>query len=208
MQEVRSTAPAGRRLATALSAARGRLCCRELCRAHWRMDVAVEVIVGFVGVLVGSLTTSALTIYKERFASRHELAVRDLQYERQRRAERDVFQRDSVLALQAAVTDLMKAVHHELDRMLRVAHETGRWPSRTWETPTAVGWSAAVLELESARARVFDDELRSLADQLRTVAGESVWAGSLEAAQERSERLEPLSAQLNAAVMRILPALY
>lgn len=170
--------------------------------------MGVEVIIGFVGVLVGSLTTSVLTIYRERFASRHELAVKNLQYERERQAERDAFQRDSVLALQAAVTDLMKAVHRELDRMLRVAHESGQWPARTWEAPTAAGWSAAVLELESARAGVFDDDVRSLADELRTVAGEAVWAGSLHAARESSERLEPLNTQLNAAVMRVLPSLY
>jgi hypothetical protein len=75
-------------------------------------------------------------------------------------------------------------------------------------TPTAAGWSTALLSLESSRARVFDEEIRSLADQLRTVAGESVWAPDLEAAKEASRKLEPLLGRLNAAVNAALPALY
>jgi hypothetical protein len=47
-----------------------------------------------------------------------------------------------------------------------------------------------VLKLETSRARVFDDEIRSLATELRTLAGDSVWAKSLESAKETSRRLE------------------
>jgi hypothetical protein len=173
-----------------------------------RFAVAAEAVIGFVGVLVGSLTTSVLTIYRDRWASKHELAVRDLQYDREQRAARDAFQRESVLSLQSAATDLMKAVYDELDRVIGVARETGRWTRRTWETPTAVGWTAALLSLEASRARVFDDELRSLANDLRTAAGDSVWAESLEAAKQFSQQLEPLLAQLNAAVTRVLPSFY
>jgi hypothetical protein len=170
--------------------------------------VADEAIVGFVGVLVGSLTTSVLTIYKERWSSRQDLAVRDLQYERERRASRDAFQRESVLSLQAAATDLMNAAYLELDRLIAVERETGQWPRRQWETPTAVGWSVALLTLESSRARVFDDELRAVADELRTVAGDAIWADSLDRAKALSPRLEALLARLNAGVTRVLPDLY
>src|SRR5712664_3076255 len=83
---------------------------------------------------------------------------------------RDTFQRDSILALQAAISDLIRAVHKELDRVLADYRQTGAWPARQWETPTATGWSDALLRLEQARARVFDDQLRSLAAELRTLA--------------------------------------
>lgn len=63
---------------------------------------------------------------------------------------------------------MIEAAYGELVRMLAVFRETNQWPARKWETPTAVGWSAAVLKLESSRVRVFDDELRSLATELRT----------------------------------------
>ncbi|GAA1279870.1 hypothetical protein Psi02_78350 [Planotetraspora silvatica] len=167
-----------------------------------------EAIFGLVGVLLGSLTTSILTIYKERLTTRHEAALRDLQYERERKSARDAFQRDSIQTLQSAVSELIKSVYAELDRVLAITRESGKWPVRQWETPTAVGWSAAVLLLESSRARVFDDELRSLAAELRTVAGDCIWAKNLEEAKERSKRLEPLQIQFNEAAAELLPSLY
>src|SRR5215472_6428556 len=133
--------------------------------------MASQAIFGFIGVILGSLTTSVLTIYRERLTTRRELTIRDQQYERDRKAARDAFQRESILALQSAVFDVIKAAYDELDRILTELRNTGKWSARQWETPTATGWSAAVLKLESSRARVFDEELRSLAEELWTVAG-------------------------------------
>lgn len=76
---------------------------------------------GFLGVLLGSLTTSVLAVYRERLTTRREQEARDAQYERDRKAERDTFQRDIILALQTAVTDLMRAVYQE--------QRTVSWPS-------------------------------------------------------------------------------
>lgn len=110
--------------------------------------------------------------------------------------------------MQSAVFDMLKAVYSELDRMLSELRETGQWPARQWETPTATGWSEAVLRLESSRSRVFDDELRSLAEDLRTTAGDSVWAENPETARRLSELLEPLQRRFQEAVTRVLPSLY
>ncbi|WP_424528397.1 hypothetical protein ACOZ38_02065 [Sphaerisporangium viridialbum] len=167
-----------------------------------------EALFGFLGVVLGTLSTSALTIYKERLTTRREAQLRDRQYERERQLARDAFQRDSILALQSAVADLLKSVYAELDRIIAIEKESGRWPARQWETPTAVGWSEALLSLELSQARVFDDELRSLAAELRSTAGDSIWAKSLEEAREFSERLEPLQVRFNEAVARVLPSLY
>jgi hypothetical protein len=165
-------------------------------------------IFGFVGVLLGSLTTSVLTVYRERLMTRREQAARDDQHERDRRTARDTFQRDSIIALQTAISDLMRAVYQEQDRVLAEFRQSGTWPARQWETPTATGWSDAVLRLEQARARVFDDQLRALAADLRTLAGDSIWAASLEVARQHGEGIEPLQVLFNEAVTRILPSLY
>ncbi|WP_445282080.1 hypothetical protein [Streptomyces sp. DSM 118148] len=172
------------------------------------MDVATDAVFGFVGVVLGSLTTSVITIYKERITGDREATARDLQFDRDRKAARDAFQRDSVLSLQTAVTDLVKAAYGEMDRLLVELHETGEWSARVWETPTADGWSAAMLSLEVAQARVFDDEMRALAMELRSVAGESVWAEDLEGCKRASRRLESLQVQFHEAVARVLPTLY
>jgi hypothetical protein len=165
-------------------------------------------IFGFVGVLLGSLTTSVLAVYRERLTTRREQDARDAQYERDRKTARDTFQRDSILALQTAISDLIRAVYQEQDRVLAEFGRTGQWPARQWETPTATGWSDAVLRLELARARVFDDQLRTLAAELRALAGDSIWAASLDEARQLSDGIEPLQVRFNEVVTGILPSLY
>ncbi|MFD4637028.1 hypothetical protein ACFWN2_06915 [Lentzea sp. NPDC058436] len=165
-------------------------------------------IFGFVGVLLGSLTTLVAAIYKERVTDRRETALREQLHERERLNARNVFQRDSILALQSAVTDMIGSAYAELDRVIAVERETGTWPARQWATPTAEGWSQALLALETARARVFNDELRRRADELRTRAGDSVWAPSRAVAEQMSEPLEGLLGQFHEVVTRTLPDLY
>ncbi|RKT09762.1 hypothetical protein BX285_6866 [Streptomyces sp. 1114.5] len=170
--------------------------------------MAGEALFGFVGVVLGSVTTSALTIYKERLTWTREAAARDRQFERDQQAARDAFQRESVLALQAAVADVIKAAYGEMDRLLTELRETGNWAARVWETPTAVGWSEALLSLQTARARVFDDDVRALATELQTLAGESVWAKDLEACKRAGRQLEPTQDRFQEAVARVLLTLY
>lgn len=171
------------------------------------MEVAAAVF-GFIGVIFGSISTAILTIYKERVTGRREIETREQQYERERRTAREVFQRDSILALQTAITSLIGTAYDQLDRLLAEYHEAGVWRARTWETPTAKDWSADLLSLEAARARVFDDELRMLAEELRDAAGRSVWAASRESAEESSKPLEALNRAFNDRVHRCLPSLY
>jgi hypothetical protein len=103
---------------------------------------------------------------------------------------------------------LIRAAYTELDRILAELNQTGHWTARKWETPTATGWSDAVLRLELAQARVFDDQLRSLAAELRTLAGASIWANSLAASKRHSQKMEPVYLQFNEAITSALPSLY
>ena len=163
---------------------------------------------GFVGVLLGSLTTSILTIYKDRLAARHDTLIRNQQYERDRQATRNDFQRESIQALQTAVSDVIKAVYEELDRILADLRESGSWPARQWETPTAQGWAAAVLQLQLSAARVLDQGLRELAHEIQRVAGETIWAADLAAAKQHGEHLEPLHVRFNDTANRIFASLF
>jgi hypothetical protein len=65
-----------------------------------------------------------------------------------------------------------------------------------------------VLRLELSRARVFDDQLRSLAAELRARAGDTIWAGSHAAAKQLSRGIEPLQIRFNEEVTNLLPSLY
>ncbi|TDB75199.1 hypothetical protein E1264_40140 [Actinomadura sp. KC216] len=106
------------------------------------------------GVLLGSLITSVLTIYKDKLAARREIGLRDQQYQRDRVTERNAFQRDNICALQ----------------------------------------------LELSRARVLDQQLRDMADQLRSIVGVAIRAPDPAKARELSEQLEPLQMRFNEAM--------
>jgi hypothetical protein len=170
--------------------------------------MAAEAVVGFVGVALGAASTSVLTIYKERFTARREREARDEQRRREREDQRNIFQRETVLALQSAVSDLVKSVYDEQDRMLVEMEQTSCWPVRRWETPTAAGWADAEMRLEMLRVRVFDEEISELAGRVRTASKKSVWAEHIDDAKQSNQLLEQLFEDFNDKVGRALPKLY
>lgn len=163
---------------------------------------------GFIGVLLGSATTAALTVYRERLLSTREREAREHQRQQDRQDQRNTFQRQSLLALQDAVSDLVKALYNEQDRMLEEMLLTNRWPARQWETPTATGWAGAELRLRVSRARVFDENLRDLARKIDAVAKKSVWASSIDEAKDLNQRLGQEHERFNGLVAKALPELY
>ena len=170
--------------------------------------MAASAVYGFIGVLLGSVTTAVLTVYHELVTSSRERQAREHQRVQDRQDQRDTFQRQSMLALQDAVSDLIKAVFDEQDRMLKKMRWTRRWPARQWETPTATGWEDAELRLQVYRARVFNEELRDLAREIHAVAKESVWASSLDEAKDLNPRLEQGHQRFNDLVAKALPGLF
>lgn len=170
--------------------------------------MAADAVYGFVGVLLGSVSTAALTVYRERLVSGREREARQHQREQDRKDRRDDFQRQSLLALQDAASDLIKAVFNEQDRMLEERERTGTWPVRQWETPTASGWEDAELPLRLSRARIFDPALRDLARDIRAVAKNAVWAKSIDEAKALNLDLGQKHERLNEQVGNVLPELY
>ncbi len=170
--------------------------------------MAAEAVYGFIGVLLGSATTVVLTVYRERLVSAREREARQHQREQDRKDQQNLFQRQSLLALQDAVSDLLKAVYNEQDRMLEEMLQTSRWPSRQWQTPTAAGWEDANLRLQAFRARIFEEALRRKAGEVRDKARECIYAGSLDEARQLNDDLRQLHQDFNELVAGALPELY
>jgi hypothetical protein len=170
--------------------------------------MAAEALYGFIGVLLGSATTALLTVYRERLVSTREREARAHQRDQDRKDQRNMFQRQSILALQDAVADLIKAVYNEQDRMLEEMRETSRWPLRQWETPTAVGWEDANLLLQVSRARVFDEATRDLSRDIRDKARECIYASSLDETKEVNIQLRELYDRFNQMIASVLPEFY
>jgi|SRR5215475_14741307 len=170
--------------------------------------MAAEAVYGFVGVLLGSATTAVLTVYRERLVSGRERDARQHQRELDRQDRRDDFQRQNLVSLQDAVADLVKAVFDEQVRMLDEVKQTGRWPARQWETPTAVGWVDAELRLQVFGARVFDEKLRDRALDIRTKGMQIVWASNSDESERLTSELEQLNEGFNELVKDVLRALF
>jgi hypothetical protein len=170
--------------------------------------MTASAVYGFIGVLLGSATTAVLTVYHELVTGRRERDAREHERAQQLQDQRDAFQRQSLLALQDAVSDLVKAVFNEQDRMLAEMQRTGSWPARRWETPTATGWEDAELRLQASRARVFDDGLRDLTREIHAVAKKAIWASGLDEAKDLNPQLEQGYQHFNDLVARALPRLY
>jgi hypothetical protein len=154
------------------------------------------------------VTTAALTVYRERLVSSREREARQQQREQDRKDQRDAFQRQSLLALQEAISDLMKAVYNEQDRMLKEMQQTDRWPARQWETPTATGWEDAELRLSVSRARIFDEVLRDVARDIHEVAMKTIWASNIDEAKQLNVQLRKLHERFNALIINVFPELY
>ena len=170
--------------------------------------MTASAVYGFIGVLLGSATTAALTVYRERLLSTREREARKPQRHQDQQDQRNTFQRQSLLALQDAVSDLVKALYDEQDRMLEEMRQTDRWPARQWETPTATGWQDAELRLQNSRARVFDERLRDLAREINVVAREALKASGLDQAKDLNDRLRQEHERFNDSVANALPELY
>jgi hypothetical protein len=99
-------------------------------------------------------------------------------------------------------------VFDEQDRMLKEMSDTGAWPARQWETPTAIGWEDAELRLQVSRARVFDEDLRNVAGETRAVAMSSIWADSLDETKRLGPKLEQLCERFNELAARTLRELF
>jgi hypothetical protein len=170
--------------------------------------MAAEALYGFIGVVLGSASTAVLTVYRERLVSTREREARAHQQEQGRKDERNAFQRQSILALQDAVTNLVKAVYDEQDRMLGVMRETSRWPVREWETPTAVGWEDANLLLQVSRARVFNEEIKDLSRKIRDKDRQCIYSDSLDGTKSANDQLRELYDRFNLVIAAVLPGLY
>lgn len=170
--------------------------------------MALEALYGFIGVVLGSATTAVVTIYQERLVGTREREARSHQQDQERRDKKNTFQRESLLALQDATSDLIKAVYNEQDRMLKEMRTVKKWPSRQWETPTAAGWEDANLLMQALRARVFDEKIRDLSGLIQVKARECIYAGTLEEAREVNVQLRELYINFNDLIAGLLPELY
>lgn len=139
------------------------------------MDAAVW---GFVGVIIGGLITGYFTNRAEQIRADKEAQLDGAKRRDDRRIERDRFQRETLLALQEAITQLI-AVQIEF----HVRHEGG--PSRSDLPERYRAATAAVIAL---RSRIADDTIRTSVVDFLAAASAQTGAATADASNEGLDR--------------------
>jgi hypothetical protein len=120
----------------------------------------------------------------------------------------ETYSRETVLALQSAVSDLVKSVYGEQDRMLVAMERTNRCPVRLLGKIHRCWLSGRRDAAWVLRVRVFDEEISELAGRVRAASKKSVWAKHIDDAKRSNQLLEKLFEDFNEKVGKVLPKLY
>jgi hypothetical protein len=148
----------------------------------WQAMLTLGVaVIGFLGVALGAVVTGYVTLRQAQLATQREREAQQAVREQQRKDTRDVFQRESVLALQDAIEDMWAAYLRAQSEKHEVERQQGKWIRRT-DTDHPHGFAEASRHVNRLRARIFDNELRDLANKMRVELGLALFA--------ESERLE------------------
>src|SRR5215468_2996560 len=136
------------------------------------MDAAtVGAVAGAVGVVVGALISSVEVMLRERLVGRREREAQQAQRQQLLDDQRATFQRDTILALQQEIGDLWSQSADAYNQAALKQAGTGEWP-RT-DLTVVPKFNEVSAQVNAMRARVFDDELRSLTSEVVR----AIWAG-------------------------------
>lgn len=149
-------------------------------------DLAMwQAVLALVGVVLGGAIAGGVTLRQLRLITDREHEARQAERELARQDARREFQRNTILAIQDAVADLLRMVVYLHDEAVNAEEKTGHWPAprRFDELPASFDEHFACVQ--GLRARVFDEELRRLVADLSISTLKAIHAGD----RERAARL-------------------
>jgi hypothetical protein len=167
-----------------------------------------QAVLALVGVVVGAIIAGSVALRQVQLFTDRERVARQVEREQARKDARDAFQRDTFLALQDAVADLLRMVVDFHSEAVKVEEKTGHWPmpSRFGELPA--GFDEHFACVQGLRARVFDDELRRLVAELNTSILGVLHAGERERAACMVAGLTETDKQLQERIHVLLKELF
>lgn len=130
-------------------------------------DVPVAVWLPIATLILGAVLQEWLRSRSDSRVAKREREAREESRRDQRRERHNVFQRETLLALQGAVTNLGRtgALMNLAD--MRAFRETGEWRKNLYGQELSERVLAARLTMETLGARVADEQVRSLCDEIR-----------------------------------------
>lgn len=144
------------------------------------MDAALW---GFIGTLIGALASLGGTWLTSRHAS--SLHATTLGIERDEKFR--IFQRDTLIALQDALHDLLRFVARGHIEDTKAFHETGEWGKEFLSEEVSEGQMLARRHMLILVERVADDDLRTTLKRLNTMLTNVSFGGAKETADQNWE---------------------
>jgi hypothetical protein len=170
----------------------------------WTAIVGIfATVIGFLGVVVGAAVTGFVTLRQTHLATEREREAQQVLREQERRDRRDAFQRETLLAVQDAISAMGKSVLHELSRRQFDERSSG-----TWHVSNESEWDDPPRTVMLLEARIFDDELRKLVADCRGWSVEALLAESSEDMEKRQAVAAKFARLAHKRVGAILPGLY
>lgn len=161
-----------------------------------------------LGVILGAAIAGGISLWQVQLVTRREREARQELRERERRDRRDAFQRETLLGVQDAVTDLWNATVAVYDQGASETRGGGSWPRRPDPILLPPEWSEANGRLLKLAARVFDRELWKLLVELQTQSLQTVTAETRDEAFDSLGKQGGLMWKANSRIGALLPDLF
>ena len=88
-----------------------------------------QAVLALVGVVIGGVLAGGVGLRQVQLFTDRERAARQAEREQARKDARDAFQRDTILALQDAVADLLRMVADLHGEAVNAEEKMGHWPA-------------------------------------------------------------------------------
>jgi hypothetical protein len=167
-----------------------------------------QAVLALVGVVIGGVLAGGVALRQVQLFTDREHAARQAEREHARKDARDAFQRDTILALQGAVADLLRMVVDLHGEAINAEEKLGHWPASGRFGELRASFDEHFVCVQGLRARLFDDALRRLVADVATSALGALHVGDRERAAHLMAGLGETNEQLQERVHALLKELF
>lgn len=166
-----------------------------------------QAVLAFVGVILGAIIAGFLTLWQIRLLTARERKAQQTRREQERTDRREAFERETLLALQDAISNVRQVTLRDYERKVALMAEQGSWPNPSTSLLLTNGWTEADERLIALRARAFDEELQQLVVGFRDATTLAMTAQIQSDADEwivqAGSRLEEVNRRISALLSRL-----
>jgi hypothetical protein len=167
-----------------------------------------QAVLAFVGVILGAIIAGFVSLWQMRLVTARERKAQQIHREQERTDRREAFERETLLALQDAISDLRQVTMRDYERKVVLMAEQGPWPNPSMSLLLTNGWIEANERLIALRARAFDEELQKLVAGFGDATALAMTAQTQSDAEEWIVQAGSRLEEVNRRISELLPRLF